>query len=77
MHDLIKNGRAYISLLNQHIHKEDNVLFPIAEKHLSDNKQKELWEGFESIETQKIGEGKHEKFHKMIESLDKIYLQRA
>lgn len=73
--ELIKNARAYISLLNQHIEKENNVLFPIAEKNLSDEKQAELWEGFETIETQVIGAGKHEAFHKMIDSLEKIYLQ--
>jgi len=73
--DLIKSAHAYITLLNQHIDKENNVLFPIAEKNLSDEKQAELWEGFETIETQKIGAGKHEAFHKMIESLEKIYLQ--
>ena len=73
--DLIKTARAYITLLNQHIDKENNVLFPIAEKNLSDEKQAALWEGFETIETQKIGAGKHEAFHKMIESLEKIYLR--
>ena len=73
--DLITSARAYITLLNQHIDKENNVLFPIAEKNLSDEKQAVLWEGFETIETQKIGAGKHEAFHKMIESLEKIYLQ--
>ena len=73
--DLITSVRAYITLLNQHIDKENNVLFPIAEKNLSDEKQAVLWEGFETIETQKIGAGKHEAFHKMIESLEKIYLQ--
>ena len=40
----------------------------------SKEKQMELWEGFETIETQKIGPGKHEAFHQMIESLEKIYL---
>jgi hemerythrin-like domain-containing protein len=74
VNDLIKNGREYIALLNLHIDKENNVLFPIADKHLSAEKQAELWEGFETIETQKIGEGRHEEFHKMIASLDKIYL---
>ena len=73
--DLIKTARAYITLLNQHIDKENNVLFPIAEKNLFDEKQAALWEGFETIETQKIGAGKHEAFHKMIGSLEKIYLQ--
>ena len=73
--DLIKSARAYIALLNQHIDKENNVLFPIAERNLSDEKQAVLWEGFETIETEKIGAGKHDAFHKMIESLEKIYLQ--
>jgi hemerythrin-like domain-containing protein len=73
--DLIQYARAYIVLLNQHIDKENNVLFPMADKHLSSEKQAELWEGFETIETEKIGAGKHEAFHKMIESLENIYLQ--
>jgi hemerythrin-like domain-containing protein len=72
--DLIKSAHAYITMLNQHIDKENNVLFPIAEKKLSDEKQTELWEGFEKIETHKIGAGKHEAFHKMIASLENIYL---
>jgi hemerythrin-like domain-containing protein len=73
--DLIQYARAYIALLNQHIDKENNVLFSMADKHLSSEKQAELWEGFETIETEKIGVGKHDEFHKMIESLEKIYLQ--
>ena len=73
--DLTKNARAYITLLNQHIDKENNVLFALADNNLSDEKQVELWEGFERIETQKIGVGKHEAFHQMIESLEKIYLR--
>ncbi len=75
--DLIQYARAYIALLNQHIDKENNVLFPMAERHLAREKQAELREGFETIETQKIGAGKHEAFHRMIESMEKIYLQRA
>ena len=72
--DLVHHARAYITLLNQHIDKENNVLFVLADNNLSKEKQVELWEGFERIETQKIGAGKHEAFHQMIESLEKIYL---
>ena len=71
---LTDNARAYIALLNQHIDKENNVLFTLAENNLSDKKQLELREGFEKIETQKIGQGKHEAFHRMIASLEGIYL---
>jgi hemerythrin-like domain-containing protein len=72
--DFVQHARAYIALLDQHIEKENNVLFVLADSNLSKEKQMELWEGFETIETQKIGPGKHEAFHQMIESLEKIYL---
>jgi hemerythrin-like domain-containing protein len=72
---LVKNARAYITLLRQHIEKENNVLFPIGDNRLSEKKKAELWEGFETIETQKIGPGKHEEFHKMLEYLESVYLK--
>jgi hemerythrin-like domain-containing protein len=72
---LAKNARAYIALLRQHIDKENNVLFPIGDSRLSEGKKEELWEGFETIEKQKIGVGKHEEFHNMIEQLESVYLK--
>lgn len=71
----IKTARGYIKLLNQHIDKENNVLFPLADTHLPEQVQAKLWEGFEMIETQKIGVGKHEEFHKMLENLKSVYLK--
>lgn len=38
---LIKNARGYSALLQNHIYKEDNVLYPMAEEALSDE-QKEI-----------------------------------
>jgi hemerythrin-like domain-containing protein len=73
--DLIQYARAYITLLNQHIDKENNVLFPMADRHLAREKQAELWNGFETIEKEKIGAGKHDAFHRMIQSLEDIYLR--
>lgn len=72
--DFVHHARAYIALLDQHIDKENNVLFVLADNNLSKEKQMALWEGFETIETQKIGPGRHEAFHKMIASLESIYL---
>ncbi|MEJ2658271.1 MAG: hemerythrin domain-containing protein [Desulfobacterales bacterium] len=72
---LVKNARGYITLLRQHIDKENNVLFPIGDNRLSEKKKEELWEGFETIERQKIGVGKHGEFHKMIEYLENVYLK--
>ena len=68
-------ARGYIALLEQHILKENNVLFPLAEKQLSEAKQSELADGFEAIEIQKIGVGKHEEFHKLLGNLESVYLK--
>lgn len=73
--DIVENSRSYISLLDQHIDKEDNILYPMAEAHLSDWVQKELLGQFEKIEAERIGSGQHEAFHKLLHQLKKIYLK--
>jgi hemerythrin-like domain-containing protein len=65
---------AYITLLDFHIDKENNVLFPLAVKHLSADTLTEMKKGFDRIESEKIGEGKHEEFHTMLDAFEKIYL---
>lgn len=65
---------AYTRLLNFHIDKENNVLFPMAVRNLSEDRLQELKEGFDKIETEKIGIGKHEAFHSMLDELEEIYL---
>ena len=66
-------ARDYIALLSQHIGKEDQVLFPMGEKVLPQDIQTKLSEGFEKIEVERIGEGTHEEFHKLLEKLKGIY----
>ncbi|MGD2186040.1 MAG: hemerythrin domain-containing protein [Desulfobacterales bacterium] len=73
--EFVKTAREYINLLEQHIDKENNVLFPLAEKHLSEQERVRLSEGFERIETEKIGTGKHGEFHRMLENLESVYLK--
>jgi len=68
---------AYIALLNFHIDKENKVLFPMAEQHLSENKLAEMKKGFDKIETDKIGTGKHEEFHRMLDILKGVYLKSS
>ncbi|WP_319406765.1 hemerythrin domain-containing protein [uncultured Desulfosarcina sp.] len=72
--DLIRHARAYIQMLEQHIQKENRVLFPMAIRHLSTAKLNELNDGFEKIETDKIGTGRHEAFHRMLDSMKSVYL---
>lgn len=75
LNKFLENARSYITLLDEHIYKEDNVLFPLAEKHLPDKKQAELYDGFEKIEVDKIGIGKHDEFHEMLDQLKDTYLK--
>ncbi len=70
----IENARGYIELLEQHIDKEDNILYKMADMHLSEKKQKELLPQFEKVEIERIGAGKHEEFHKLVHHLKKVYL---
>lgn len=69
-----KHADDYIALLDFHIEKENNVLFPMAIKHLPENMLVEMKNGFDKIESEKIGVGKHEDFHQMLDALKRIYI---
>ncbi len=47
-----KHARGYIQLLHDHIHKEDNVLFPMADDLFSDAEQEELLNRFAEVENE-------------------------
>jgi len=68
---IIKNVRDYAELLDQHIYKEDNVLYPMGDKVLSDSDNKQLLEKFEKIENEIVGEGKHEYYLHVISELER------
>jgi len=46
----VESAKSYISLLIEHIHKEDETYFPMAEKTLSEMQKKELLVSFEELE---------------------------
>lgn len=72
---ITENARAYIQILREHIYKEDNILYSMADAHLTEERQKELVDGFEKVEEERIGKGKHEEFHKLLHHLEEIYLR--
>ena len=49
----------YVNLLRTHIWKENNVLFPMAEKAVPADKLKLIGEQFERFEKEEIGQGTH------------------
>lgn len=65
----------YSATLRGHIEKENNVLFKMAEIHLSPDEEREIAERFESMEVEKIGAGKHEELHAVLERLKGVYLR--
>ena len=67
---LAQNARAYLRLLREHIRKEDEVLFQMADEALSPEEQKELAQEFEKHEAEEIGTGVHEKYLKLAEELE-------
>lgn len=71
---ILKPARSYIALLRDHIAKEDNVLFPMAEAHIAEAQQQELLSEFDRVENEIVGKGKHEEFHAVIKELKGIYL---
>jgi len=72
---IVKSSRDYIELLTQHINKENNKLFPMADEHLAQEIQVDLLKSFDIVEIEKIGEGKHEEFHKLLHSLRDVYVK--
>jgi hemerythrin-like domain-containing protein len=69
---LVQSGRGYVGLLRQHIAKEDGILFPMADKVLSMEEQAQLSEDFEVIEREKTGPGEHERYHHMLDELERV-----
>ena len=47
---IVDNALGYVNLIREHIFKEDNILYPIAEETLSKKTQIEMLKKFEKIE---------------------------
>lgn len=63
----------YVWLLTNHIMKEENVLFPMADRTLNEQKQNDIYKQFEKIEEEVVGHGVHEQYHNMLTELKKKY----
>ena len=68
---LVDKAKAYLRLLKDHIQKEDEILFKIADDVISPDEQKQLLRSFEEHEAKEIGTGVHEKYLKLVEELER------
>jgi len=67
---IVENSLGYVQLLRDHIEKENNILFTMADNILTKNDSKGILEKFEEVE-KKMGKGVHEKYKKLIDELEK------
>jgi hemerythrin-like domain-containing protein len=70
---IIENARHYIALLGEHMKAEEYGLYAMANTVISEERQDELLEEFERIESERIGTGKHEYLHEVVSRLKKTY----
>jgi hemerythrin-like domain-containing protein len=64
-----RNARGYLDLLRNHIAKENQVLFPMADRTLSAEDQRDLALAFDRFETQETGAGVHERMIGLLQEL--------
>lgn len=74
---LRKTAREYLELLHQHIWKEDNVLFAMADRVLDSGEQSALRDEFEHTERSESNAGKHEHYLRVAEELVRSAAQLA
>lgn len=67
---VVSNARGYVALLRDHIAKEDEMLFPMADEMLSAQRHDEVMRGFEQIEREDAGAGALEKYHELAARLE-------
>jgi hemerythrin-like domain-containing protein len=67
---LFDSAGQYLRLLREHIQKEDEVLFRMADEVIPLDEQKRLLQEFENHEVKEMGAGAHEKFLKIAVDLD-------
>ncbi len=67
---LAQAARRYTALLREHIPKENDILYPIADEALRMEDER-LMERFDRVEEERMGKGAHERYHALVEELVK------
>lgn len=72
--DFIQAATDYVTLLRAHIIKENTEVFPMGDKLIPPEEQKQLLEQFEEFEETVMGKGTHEKLHEMLHQFKNKYM---
>lgn len=65
----------YCELLTNHIYKENNILYPMAERLLPDNLKVEIAEEFENSQKSTLNNEYFDKYMKLVEDYSELYLK--
>jgi len=69
-------GIKYLEVRAEHIWKENDVLYPMARRLLSDDYAAGLLEAFFAIDRAAYGESAHEKFAAMVDEVEKVLKEK-
>lgn len=73
----IANANGYTDLLRAHIMKEDQILFPMADRMFTDEDSKNVLDAFHHVESHHMGEGTHDRYLDLARTLAKRFDVRA
>ena len=59
---LIENARNYAYLLQEHIHKEDNILYPMAEEALTEEQKENILKKYNQVGTGEFSDENIQKY---------------
>lgn len=74
LEDVYKNMKGYIDLLRNHIAKENNILFRMADNLLSETDHKELLQRYSSVKSVTGSNNDPGKYISEIDRLEKAYI---
>jgi len=69
----VEKAQRYRDLLLSHIDKENGILYPMVEARLGEEQDRRLVEAFDRVEEERVGRGRHEEFHRLMERLEGLY----
>jgi len=72
--NIISSSRSYVEHLRNHIEKENDILFKMADIVFNETEQSKIYDDFEKLEMQKLGDGKSKEYQRLLKELKAIYL---
>jgi hemerythrin-like domain-containing protein len=69
----VANAQGYVALLREHIQKEDQRLFVMADRVFTAQDQQDLLDAFARVEDEHMGHGTHEKYLRVAAELAASY----